>query len=446
MKPIKSTTIFSCTKCGAQYPKWQGRCLECGSWGTLVEEASKVSAAKNLKPGKLADKPLNLKDVEILDQERLKTGSEEIDRVLGGGIVKGSLILIGGDPGVGKSTLALQIINHVPNCLYVSGEESASQVKMRAERLKTNLDKLHFLPQTDIETVIASIRETKPAMVIIDSIQTMNYAELPGGLGSANQLSACTSLLLEAAKATNIPILIIGHVTKDGFVAGPKALEHLVDAVLYLERDDQNFYQILRSVKNRFGATGEIGLFEMTTIGFREIKNPAEIFLSGHDDNSSGKATTAVLEGSRTFLAEIQALVNKTAFGYPQRRATGFDLNRLQMLIAVLAKTAKINLGNHDVYLNIAGGLKIKDPAADLAVCLAIASAFLDIPVGTKTLALGEIGLSGEVRSASQTEIRLKEAKKLGFNKIIMPPGKNKTASSEAVLVKNLAEAIKLLK
>jgi DNA repair protein RadA/Sms len=318
---------------------------------------------------------------------------------------------------------------------------------MRAERLKTNLDKLQFLPQTDIETVIASVRATKPALVIIDSIQTMNFADLPGGLGSTSQLTACTSLLLEAAKATGIPMIIIGHVTKDGIVAGPKALEHLVDAVLYLERDDQNFYQILRSVKNRFGASGEIGIFEMTAGGFKEIKNPAEIFLSGHGtENLPGIATTTILEGSRPFLAEIQALVTKTAFGYPQRRSTGFDLNRLQMLIAVLAKTAGINLGNHDVYLNVAGGLKIKETAADLAVCLAVASAFLDLPLTQKTLAFGEIGLSGEIRNAPQAEVRLKEAKKLGFKKIIMPAGKNKIADPDTVIVKTIAEAIQLLK
>ncbi|MEI6627438.1 MAG: DNA repair protein RadA [bacterium] len=435
--------MFTCTKCDAQSPKWQGRCNECGSWGTLVESSGSANKKEDKKtPAKAT---VNLKNISSLDQARLSTGLSEFDRVLGGGIVKGSLVLLGGDPGIGKSTLALQIANHLPNLLYISGEESAQQVKLRAERLRINLDNLAFLPETDIETITATIKEQKPPLVIIDSIQTMNYAEANGGIGSVAQITICTSKLLEVAKTTNVPIIIVGHVTKEGVVAGPKVLEHLVDTVLYLEHDNRNFYKILRGIKNRFGSTGEIGVFEMTSLGLKEILNPADIFLLDKNETVPGMATSSVIEGTRPFLVEVQALVSKTNFGYPQRRATGFDLNRLEMLIAVISKIAKINLGTQDVYLNVAGGLKIKDPSIDLAVCLAIVSAYLDIAISNKTLIVGEVGLAGEVRPVTQTELRIKEAQKLSFTNIICPKGKDKLTEKIST-VSNISEAIKLLK
>ena len=370
-----------------------------------------------------------------------KINIEEIDRVLGGGIVPGSLILLGGDPGIGKSTLALQIAKNIPNTLYISGEESAGQVKLRADRVKLDYDNFKFLPQTDADKIISTIKDTQPELVIIDSIQTMNYSESPAGLGTASQITACTTQLLEVAKTTNIPIIIIGHVTKEGYVAGPKTLEHLVDTVLYLESDNKNFYKILRSVKNRFGSTGEIGVFEMTGFGLAEIKNPTKAFTTDHENKSvAGSITSVLMEGQRPFLVEIQALVAKTAFGYPQRKTAGFDLNRLQMIIAVITKISKINLGNQDVYLNVAGGLKIKETAPDLAVALAIVSAYLNLAINPKTVALGEIGLSGEIRNIANIARRITEAKKLNFSPIIAP-----ASEKDVIMVKNIVEAIKIL-
>lgn len=436
----KLNTIFICSKCDAQFPKWQGRCDECGSWGTLQEQ----TVNKKGKALKITgSQPVSMDMIVDGDYSRIKTGITEVDRVLGGGIVPGSVILLGGDPGIGKSTLVLQIANSVPNTIYISGEESAQQVKIRAERINANLKNLHFLPETNIEKIVATLNEKKPALAIIDSIQTMNSSDLPGSLGSTSQITNCTGQLLAIAKKENVAIVIVGHVTKDGIVAGPKTLEHLVDTVLYLENDSNNYFKILRGVKNRFGSIGEIGVFEMTTGGMREITNPSEIFFSDTESPASGTITTAVMEGSRPFLVEVQALVTKTTFGYPQRRSTGFDLNRLQMLIAVMAKSTKINLGNQDVYLNIAGGLKVKDTAVDVAVALAIASAYFDVPINKHTLAFGEIGLSGEIRTVSQSDARVKEAVKLNFSRIIAPKsaGKNKNV----VAVENISEAVKII-
>lgn len=434
-------TIHSCSKCGAQYQKWQGRCNECGAWGTIHENIKTLKHENNIPP----DKPINLGQIEDNSQMRLKTNIEELDRVLGGGIVLGSMILLGGDPGVGKSTLGLQIAQSVENTLYVSGEESANQVKIRAQRIGQNFDDFKFLAQTNVEKIIATIKDIKPKLAIIDSIQTINSNEYPTGLGSTNQITASTSQLLATAKETNTSIVIIGHVTKEGYVAGPKTLEHLVDTVLYLENDNQNHYKILRSVKNRFGSTGEIGVFEMTASGLKEIIDSASIFFEDEDKSSAGSATTIVMEGSRPFLIEIQALTAKTVFGYPQRKATGFDLNRLQMIIAVISKVAKLNLSNQDVYLNVAGGLKIKETGTDLAVAAAIISALLNSPISKKTLIFGEVGLSGEVRSVSQTEKRIKEAQKLKFEKIIIPKNKNLKNDSNIITVNNIQELIKKL-
>ncbi|HLD28539.1 MAG TPA: DNA repair protein RadA [Patescibacteria group bacterium] len=435
----KITTIYNCSNCDAQYSRWQGRCNECGAWGTLVQTVGQIDKKQNANIK--ADTPINLNGIKIDSQSRIKINIEEIDRVLGGGIVPGSLILLGGDPGIGKSTLALQIAKNIPNTLYISGEESAGQVKLRADRVKLDYDNFKFLPQTDADKIISTIKDTQPELVIIDSIQTMNYSESPAGLGTASQITACTTQLLEVAKTTNIPIIIIGHVTKEGYVAGPKTLEHLVDTVLYLESDNKNFYKILRSVKNRFGSTGEIGVFEMTGFGLAEIKNPTKAFTTDHENKSvAGSITSVLMEGQRPFLVEIQALVAKTAFGYPQRKTAGFDLNRLQMIIAVITKISKINLGNQDVYLNVAGGLKIKETAPDLAVALAIVSAYLNLAINPKTVALGEIGLSGEIRNIANIARRITEAKKLNFSPIIAP-----ASEKDVIMVKNIVEAIKIL-
>lgn len=436
---------YNCLKCGAQYLKWQGRCNECGSWGTIPQEAEVAETKNDLKIS--PDKPINFSEIGLQEKERVKTGWEEIDRVLGGGLVAGSLVLLGGDPGVGKSTLALQIAQSIGNTLYISGEESAAQIKMRGNRLKTDFNGLKFIPQTAIEKIIATIKDQKPKLAIIDSIQTINSPDSTTSIGSATQIIAVASQLMELAKKSDIPIIIIGHVTKEGYVAGPKTLEHLVDTVLYLESDNRNFYKILRSVKNRFGSVGEIGVFEMTELGLKEVANPTNVFVESHSSSAPGTAISLIMEGSRAFLVEIQALATKTTFGYPQRKSTGFDLNRLQMIIAVISKIAKINLANHDIYLNVAGGLKIKETATDLATCLAIISAFLEKPIGQNILILGEVGLSGEIRPVAQLERRIKEAAKLKFNKVITARSRNlkNTADIEIIPVANIREAIRMI-
>ncbi|MFA5029176.1 MAG: DNA repair protein RadA [Patescibacteria group bacterium] len=436
--------IYSCLKCGAQYPKWQGRCLECGSWGTIQEQAVENNDKKT--PKTAPDQPIDLKQLPDISQARLSTKIQELDRVLGGGIVKGSLILIGGDPGVGKSTLCLQISDKLKNVLYVSGEESGNQVKIRAQRINLDLNNLRFLAQTDIGKIIATIEEVKPELAIVDSIQTMRFHDPASNLGSAAQIISITSQLLEVAKKSGIPIIIIGHVTKEGLVAGPKSLEHLVDTVLYLENDNQNFYKILCSSKNRFGSTGEIGVFEMTDLGLKEVSNPSQVFLEKENYPATGAVVTAVIEGQRPFFLEVQALVTKTVFGYPQRKAAGFDLNRLQLIIAVISKIAKLNLNNQDIYLNIAGGLKIKDPGVDLAVATAIISAFLELPVSPGLLIFGELGLAGEIRSVPQMEKIISEALKLNFEKIVSPPNKGAaTNKTRVVSISDIRELVKII-
>jgi len=440
---MKSNTIFTCNNCGAQYPKWQGRCLECGKWGTIIEEDQSVTMAK--APSVKPDSPIILSDLKNDKQPRLKTNIEELDRVLGGGIVSGSVILLGGDPGIGKSTLALQIAQKISNTLYVSGEESANQIKIRADRLNLDLGKLNFLPQTNIEKIISTTLSIKPNLLIIDSIQTVSTDEAPGGTGTIGQITACAAKLIALAKTQNISIIIIGHVTKDGLVAGPKTLEHLVDAVLYLENDNQNYYKILRGTKNRFGSTGEIGIFEMGSMGLIEVKNPTEVFVGEKPSLHPGQAMSAIIEGSRPFLVEIQALVSKTVFGYPQRKSSGYDLNRLQMIIAVITKIAKLNLSNQDIYLNVAGGVKTKDTAVDLAVALSIISAFLEIVINPKYLIIGEVGLSGEIRNVPQIDKRINEGQKLKFEKIIIPYSPKSKEDNLIILVKDIKEALRLV-
>jgi DNA repair protein RadA/Sms len=435
--------IYSCAKCGAQFPKWIGRCATCGAWGTVAEETQ--SPISNLQsPITKIDKNqlVDFQQTPPPTFTRLQTQISEFDRVLGGGIVIGSLILLGGEPGIGKSTLVLQICDKIKSpILYVSGEESASQIKMRIDRLNLDFANLKFLGENNMEKIVAFAIEEKPSLLIVDSIQTLYSSELPSEAGSINQVRICTVKLLEIAKKFNIPILIIGHVTKDGLVAGPKSLEHLVDAVMYLEGSSQNDFRLLRCAKNRFGSTNELGVFSMTGTGLLEVKNPSELFLPQNQEPLSGSALTCIMEGSRPFLIEVQALATKTLFGYPQRKTAGFDLNRLQMLIAVLIKRANIPLVNQDVHLNVTGGLKINETGADLAVCLAVISSLKDKIIKPDTLIIGEVGLGGEIRPVSQMEKRVEEAQKMNFKNIIVPVFK--TEKKDLIMVKNLEEAIK---
>jgi DNA repair protein RadA/Sms len=443
----KIQTIYVCSKCDAQFPKWSGRCLSCGEWGTIEVQSQKLKI-KSLGPEIPIGEVIEFDKIRGKEVARIKTGIGELNRVLGGGIVLGSLVLLGGEPGIGKSTLVLQLAEQIRNStLYVSGEESAEQIKMRIDRLGIDSKNFQFLGETDIETICATLNKKKPNLAIIDSIQTMYFPDLPSGAGSVNQVRVCTIKLLEIAKKNYIPIFITGHVTKEGLVAGPKTLEHLVDTVLYLEGDQYHFFRLLRCVKNRFGSTNEVGVFEMQEKGLKEVKNPSEAFLQERGQREAGSVITAVMEGSRAFLVEVQALVSRTYFGYPQRKASGFDYNRLSLLIAVLTQRCKLSLGNQDVHLNLAGGIKVAEPAIDLAVCLAIASAFKNKPLDPKLVAFGEVGLAGEVRAIGQIEKRLTEIEKMGFNKVIMPDVKLPKVFSnlEIIRVKNLGETMRVL-
>jgi DNA repair protein RadA/Sms len=418
----KTNTIYVCSNCDAQYTKWTGRCLECGKWGTVAQDTRYVEHDSkeelNYKPAATT----SLSEVQNQNVARIKTNVDEIDRVLGGGIVPGSLILLGGEPGIGKSTLALQLALTVPNTLYISGEESIGQIKMRADRLQLTTSttyNLQLANETNIETICATIAQNKPTLAIIDSIQTMYSDVVEGEQGNINQIKACTVKLLEIAKSGQTAIVIVGHVTKDGTMAGPKTLEHLVDTVLYFEGERYHSYRLLRTVKNRFGATDEVGVFEMKESGLVEVKNPSAAFLSERGENMPGNVVTCLMEGSRPMLVEIQALVNKTSFGYPVRKSSGFDLNRLHVLTAVLQKRAGLNLAQYDIHLNVVGGISADEPSADLAVCLAIASAYKDKALGTDLCVFGEVGLGGEIRSVTHTERRMKECEKLGMKRII---------------------------
>lgn len=445
----KFQTIYICSKCEAQFPKWSGRCLECGSWGTVENQTLKIKDRKleELSVGEVID----LEKIKGKETIRIRTEIGELDQVLGGGIVKGSLVLLGGEPGIGKSTLILQIAQKVAqindkSILYISGEESAEQIKMRMDRLGIKSKKLQFLGETDIETICATINKNNPKLAIVDSIQTVSFGELPSEAGSVNQVRACTVKLLETAKKNNISIFVIGHVTKEGLVAGPKTLEHLVDTVLYLEGDQHHFFRLLRCTKNRFGSTNEVGVFKMEEKGLVEVKNPSETFLQERSQREAGSVIAAIIEGSRAFLVEVQALVSRTPFGYPQRKSSGFDFNRLVLLVTVLAQRCKLPLGNQDVHLNLAGGIKVTEPAMDLAVCLAIISAFKNKPLDPKLVAFGEVGLGGEIRSISQIEKRLTEAEKMRFDKIIMPEMKLQESKYKLKIIKirSLMEAMEI--
>ncbi len=443
---MKSAIIFICSNCDAQSPKWAGRCSECGSWGTLAESMADDAPKKISKP--LSADAIPFSEIKGSTVARIRSGIGEFDQVLGGGIVPGSLILLGGEPGIGKSTLLLQLSIALmkqasQSILYCSGEESAEQVKLRFDRLyqeKNEPSSLFFLSETNCEKICATIEEKKPLLAIVDSIQTIHSREIESEAGSIAQVRACTVKLLEVAKQKNVAIMITGHVTKEGMVAGPKTLEHLVDTVLYLEGDNHRYFRLLKTVKNRFGSTNEIGVFEMGDDGLREVTNPSLAFLSGADGPAIGTATSVVMEGSRAFLVQIQALVTKTYFGVPARRAVGCDANRLQLLIAVLAKRCGLHLGDQDIHVNIVGGIKISEPAADLAICASVISAFKNKPLDAKTFYFGEVGLNGEVRTVSMAEKRIKEAEKLGFEKGYLPQEKKALQSKlELFKIKNVS-------
>jgi len=424
---MKVKTVFNCLKCGYQSPKWLGKCPDCQSWNSFSEEDySSVDLKVKERTALYKDEPVLLKDVEVKEDSRFKTGISELDRVLGGGIVKGSVVLIGGDPGVGKSTISLQVSNQLTRSgltvLYVSGEESVQQTKLRAKRLGAHdSENLYIVNQTDLHLISEYIKKLKPAVVIIDSIQVIFDSQISSSAGSVSQVRECAGMLTQLAKTSGTAIFIIGHVTKEGTLAGPRVLEHIVDTVLYFEGDRFSIYRILRAVKNRFGSTNEIGVFEMSSAGLTEVKNPSEIFLSERPNDVTGSVVTSILEGTRPLLVEIQSLVSRTSFGYARRRCQGFDFNRLSLMVAVLEKRIGLALESEDIFVNVAGGIKIEDPAADLAVAIAIASAFRELLIVPETVILGEVGLAGEIRSISQISLRVNEAEKLGFKHIIIP-------------------------
>jgi DNA repair protein RadA/Sms len=442
----KTKTIYLCGNCGAQSLKWSGRCLECGGWGTLSPETVAEKDAKGAAPAVSAE-IIDLNKIKEINLKRLSTGIGEFDRVVGGGIVPGSLILLSGEPGIGKSTIVAQVADKIAaagagKVFYVSGEESAAQVKSRLDRLGCRLENIGFISETDADKISASLKKEKPALAIIDSIQTVYCPEIPSEAGGLAQIRASAVKFLEVAKQDGVAVFLIGHITKDGQIAGPKSLEHIVDTVIYLEADTANDYRVLRAMKNRFGSVNELGIFEMTGSGFKEIINPSLVFVEAGMESISGSVLSAVMEGTRPFIVNVQALATKTVFGYPQRRASGFDLNRLQVLAAVLTKKAKINLTAEDLVLNIVGGLKLDDPALDLAVCLAIISSLLNKVIDNKTIVLGEVGLGGETRSVPKLETRLKEAEKLGFEKAIIPDAKVSGGKIKLIKIKSVSELL----
>jgi DNA repair protein RadA/Sms len=419
----KIKTVFQCQTCGYSSPKWLGKCPDCGAWNSFSEERQSPKTLKSFSDGKSG--PISLSSVTGGNERRVPVGIAELDRVLGGGLVAGAVILIGGDPGIGKSTIILQAISKIADntgtVLYVSGEESPEQIKLRAERLSIDSDKIMLLPETVVEQVLATADKLKPSAIVVDSIQTVYTEELTSAPGSVGQIRESAAKLMFYAKRSGTPVFLIGHVTKEGAIAGPRVLEHLVDTVLYFEGDRGHPFRILRTVKNRFGSTNEIGVFEMTDGGLREINNPSELFLSERPLNTSGSIVLASVEGTRPVLVELQALVSPTTFGMPRRTSMGIDFNRLNLLIAVLEKKGGIHLGGMDVFVNVVGGLKIVEPAADLGIITAVVSSFREIPVDPQTFVFGEVGLSGEVRAVAQGEARIKEAAKVGFKRAIVP-------------------------
>lgn len=431
---MKSKTIYVCQNCGAREAKWVGRCPTCGEWNSFEEEMEvKAKGRNNIFTNESALKALRLSEVKVNADERIDTGDDELNRVLGGGIVPGSMILLGGEPGIGKSTLVLQFALHnkCGKILYVSGEESIAQIKMRAQRLNVDNDECLFLSGNSLEIVLEHSRKIQPNFLIIDSIQTLATENIDAIPGSLSQIRECTNSLLRYSKENTISTILIGHITKDGQLAGPKILEHMVDTVLHFEGDQQYMYRILRSLKNRFGSTSEIGIYEMLQSGLRQVSNPSELLLSNYSQDLSGIAVSATIEGVRPILLEVQALVSTAAYGVPQRSATGFDSRRLNMLLAVLEKRVGFRLATKDVFLNIAGGIRVSDPALDLAVVMAVLSSNIDTTLPHDAVFAGEVGLSGEIRAISRIEQRISEAEKLGFQQIFIPKGNQKSLTKK---------------
>jgi DNA repair protein RadA/Sms len=449
----KLKTTFFCQNCGAQYSKWQGQCNSCKEWNTIAEEIIQKEEKSSWKPSdtnsKRVSKPLKIKEIDSTQEVRMDTTDGELNRVLGGGIVPGSLTLLGGEPGIGKSTLLLQISLKLPyKTLYVSGEESQKQIKMRAERINPESDNCYILTETKTQNIFRHIVETEPDIVIIDSIQTLHTDYIESTAGSISQIRETTAELIKFAKETNIPVILIGHITKDGNIAGPKILEHMVDTVLQFEGDRNHVYRILRSLKNRFGSTAELGIYEMQGSGLREVSNPSEILISHREEELSGTAIASTLEGMRPLMIEIQALVSTAVYGTPQRSTTGYNAKRLNMILAVLEKRAGFRLGTKDVFLNVTGGISVDDPAIDLAVVAAILSSNEDIAVGKDVCFAGEVGLSGEIRPVNRVEQRIQEAEKLGFSTIFVSKY-NKIAAKfpgiKVVLVSKIEEVVEQL-
>ena len=437
---MKLKTIYICEKCSYESPKWIGKCPGCNAWNSFSEDTINIGK-KDISgtPRKIEAQKVEQIGAQKILKEKILSGIEEFDRVIGNGIVPGSLTLLSGEPGIGKSTLTLQLASNIAKSrktLIISGEESVDQISARASRLNLNEKNLSAINEFNLETILETIRQEKTEFAIIDSIQVISSMDLPGTAGSISQVRYCTEKIMELAKSKNIPIMIIGHVTKDGNLAGPRVLEHLVDTVMQLEGDRFQQFRILRSAKNRFGSCNEVGIFEMTENGMEEVKNPSEQFLEGRKKNAIGSSITVAMEGTRPFLVEVQALVSTSPFGYPKRTANGFDVNRLQILIAVLEKYAKLNLQNQDVFINIVGGIKLNEPASDLAVLMAIASSFLKKPLDSNAIVFGEVGLSGELRKVSHNEKREKEADKMGFDKVINS-SKHKEISSALRTLQN---------
>lgn len=422
----KTKTIYFCQSCGYESPKWLGKCPGCGEWNTFAEEKVTVSKKSQSKGKTRTQTPVRLSEIQPLDEPRMHMPSDELNRVLGGGLVAGSLTLIGGEPGIGKSTLLLQNILSIRNkrILYVSGEETASQLKLRADRLGKISDNTLILCETRLDNIFTQIENVEPQLVIIDSIQTIASDNIDSAAGSVSQVRECAAALLRYAKESNVPVILVGHINKDGAIAGPKVLEHIVDTVLQFEGDRQYLYRLMRAIKNRFGSTNEIGIYEMVQKGLKEVKNPSEMLLSeNREEEMSGIAIGVTVEGVRPFMVEVQALVSSAAYGTPQRAVTGFDQRRLNMLLAVLEKRARFKLGQKDVFLNMAGGLKVADPAIDMAVVASIMSSNFDVAVSRKTVFIGEVGLSGEIRTVTRIEQRVAEAEKLGFECVVVPKG-----------------------
>ena len=449
---MKTKTVYFCTNCGNEFPQWLGKCPSCGAWNTLtehVEAPTKLSAS--VRRDRADRRPRHLSQIVSGSEQRFSTGMGELDRVLGGGAVQGSLVLVGGAPGIGKSTLLLQICGALcktGTVLYVSGEESESQLKMRAERLGVLPENLLLFAETEIDTILATVKETKPDILIVDSIQTMSGSNHDSSPGSITQVKDCTLALMQLSKSTGVTIFVVGHVNKDGAIAGPKVLEHMVDCVLYFEGERAGVYRLLRAAKNRFGSTNEIGVFEMDSDGLREIPNPSQLLLAGRPKNASGTCVACAMEGTRPLLAEVQALVTRSFFNVPRRTTDGFDYNRAALLTAVLEKRGGLKLGECDIYLNVIGGLNIDEPGSDLPVAIAIASSFRDVPVDESLIAIGEVGLTGEIRMVSNLDQRLSEIRRLGFERCIIPKnGSDAIRAPEGLQllrVRNLREAIEI--